>query len=278
MIVRSTVLLLATVVTAAPLSAQVRLPKPKLPGTSASASTAPRQPRFDDRVVEMTDARLNALLRGLSAEQGKVQQLTALERQQQDEAAADAVQERKERDAREQRQEQNSAARQKVEACYQASPEYRAATGPAAQARQKAATDRAKKAAEQGKYDEVTRISDSLATATEAQEVVMRGVARRCGATDEMLEQADEDNGPPPPLEPEVEEIDVRDSLMTIGATTSGMTEEQYAVMRERVLAYLNTSSEDLAQSAYVFGANELRALQGKRTALARFQELMTEY
>lgn len=277
---RPTVLLAFALVVASPLSAQIRLPKPKLPsvGSTSSNTTAARQPRFDDRVLEMTDARLTALLRGLAAEQGKVEQLTALERRQQDAAAAAAVQERKDRDAREARQTENSAARQKVEQCYQASPEYRAATSPAAQARQKAATDRATKLAQEGKYDEVTRISDSLTRATEAQEVVMRGVARRCGATDEMLEQSDDANGPPPPLEPEAEEVSVRDSLMTIGSTTSGMNEEQYAVMRERVLAFLNTSSEDLAQGAYVFGANELRALQGKRGSLARYQELMSEY
>ena len=55
-------------VVATPLSAQIRLPKPKLPTPSVPVS-APnvRMPTFDDRVLEMTDARLTALGRGLKA-------------------------------------------------------------------------------------------------------------------------------------------------------------------------------------------------------------------
>jgi hypothetical protein len=275
--VRIRALLLLPALVAAPLSAQMRLPKPKLPTVGGTTRAATRVPTYDDRVIEITDARLTALVRGLAAEQGKVRALETLERGRQDAAAAEAVEERREAE----RKPVDPAARERVQRCFEASPEYRAYMAPAETAKRDAAMQRATRASEQRKYDEMTRISDSLTAATNAWEATMRPVARRCGATDEMMREWDEDDAPagrPEGMEPEDEEISVRDSLMAVGAVTSGMTEEQYGVMRERVLAFLNASPDELNQSAYIYSALELRALQGKRSQLSPYMELLTEY
>jgi hypothetical protein len=272
-----TLFLLVPALVATPLSAQFRLPKPKLPTASSTSRAATRVPTYDDRVIEITDARLTSLLRGLAAEQGKVQQLEALERERQDAAAAEAVEERKEAE----RKPVDPAARERVQRCYEASPEYTRYMGPAEVAKRDAAMQRATRASEQRKYDEMTRISDSLTGANNAWEVTMRQVARRCGATDAMMREWEEDDAPagrPEEMAPEAEEVSVQDSLMAAGAATSGMTQEQYGVMRERVLAFLNSSPDELNQSSYIYSALELRALQGKRAQLSRYMELLTEY
>jgi hypothetical protein len=272
-----TLFLLVPALVATPLSAQFRLPKPKLPTASSTSRAATRVPTYDDRVIEITDARLSSLLRGLAAEQGKVQQLEALERERQDAAAAEAVEERKEAE----RKPVDPATRERVQRCYEASPEYTRYMGSAEVAKRDAAMQRATRASEQRKYDEMTRISDSLTAANNAWEVTMRQVARRCGATDAMMREWDEDDAPagrPEEMAPEAEEVSVQDSLMAAGAATSGMTQEQYGVMRERVLAFLNSSPDELNQSSYIYSALELRALQGKRAQLSRYMELLTEY
>jgi hypothetical protein len=273
--VRALLLLLPALV-AAPLAGQLRLPKPKLPTASGTTRAATRVPTYDDRVLEITDARVSALLRGLAAEQGKVQELQALERAAQDEAAAEAVEERRQRD---ERKPVDPAARERVRRCYEASPEYRTYMGAAEVAKREAAMQRATRASEQRKYDEMTRISDSLTSANNAWEAKMLPVARRCGATDEMLRDDDDDRpGRPEEMPPEAEEVSVQDSLMAVGAATSGMAPEAYGVMRERVLAFLNASPEELNQSSYIYSALELRALQGKRSQLSGYMELLTEY
>lgn len=274
---RTRSLLLIPALVASPLSAQIRLPKPKLPTASSTTRAATRVPTYDDRVVEITDARLTSLLRGLAAEQGKVRELQALERQQQDEAATEAVQQRKEAE----RKPVDPAAEARVKQCYEASPEYRTYMGPTEVAKREAAMQRATRASEQRKYDEMTRISDSLTAANGVWETKMMQVARRCGATDEMIRSWTEDDQPasrPEEMPQETEEVNVLDSLMAVGSAASGIPQEPYGVIRERVLAFLNSSPDELNQSSYIYSALELRALQGKRAQLSRYMELLTEY
>jgi len=272
-----TLFLLVPALVATPLSAQFRLPKPKLPTASSASRAATRVPTYDERVFEINDARLTSLLRGLAAEQGKVQQLQTLERERQDEAANEAVQQRKEAD----RKPVDPAAEARVKQCYEASPEYRTYMGPTETAKREAAMQRATRASEQRKYDEMTRISDSLTAANGVWETKMMQVARRCGATDEMIRSWTEDDptpGRPEEMPPEAEEVNVLDSLMAVGAAASGIPQEPYGVMRERVLAFLNSSPEELNQGSYIYSALEIRALQGKRAQLSRYMELLTEY
>lgn len=276
---RTVPLLSILLLLSAPLPAQIRLPKPKLPLPSTpGASSAPaRTPTFDDRVVEMTDARLSGLLRGLAAEQAQVAKLEELEQQQRDQAAEAAVEERRQGT---QREEELTAAEQKVKGCVERSAEYQAATAPAKVAQQEAAMERARKFAEARNYVAMQAISDSLTRETERQNAIMLEVARRCGATDEMLRKWGDGEAADTVMsvDAEIAVVDVRDSLAVLGAGASGMTRDQYTVMRERVLAYLNTSPDDLRRSSYVFSATELRALQGKRAQLGRYQELLASY
>jgi hypothetical protein len=77
--VRSSSLVLLLAVAATPLAAQFRIPKPKVPTPSLPGASAPniRTPAFDDRVLEITDARVTALMRGLKVSKD---QKPALER------------------------------------------------------------------------------------------------------------------------------------------------------------------------------------------------------
>ena len=66
----------ALVALSTPAVAQIRMPRPRVPNpldratqAATQAVTPARTPTFDETVIEMTDARLGALIRGLRAEQ-----------------------------------------------------------------------------------------------------------------------------------------------------------------------------------------------------------------
>ena len=77
-----------------------------------------------------------------------------------------------------------------------------------------------------------------------------------------------------PPAEPS---LPLADSLQVIGAKAAGMTRDQYAVMQERVLAYLN-SGDDRSGSLYAYGAAEMTVLRNKKAQLQRYQATLTEH
>jgi hypothetical protein len=62
-----------------------------------------------------------------------------------------------------------------------------------------------------------------------------------------------------------------------MSAAAAGMTVEQYAVIQERVLAFLNTPSRDLGSTPYAYSPMELNVLRAKRADLAKYQDVMTE-
>jgi hypothetical protein len=67
------------------------------------------------------------------------------------------------------------------------------------------------------------------------------------------------------------------DSLRIIGTGASGLTDDQYSVMRERVLAFLSIDEDELRQSMYVFSSTELTALRARRAELQRYRALLTD-
>ena len=256
---RSAPFFLACVMAATPVAAQFHLPKPKVPNPLSrvtQAATPERQPTYDDRVLEITDARVTALLRGLEAEKRQRPTLTTAYRQNADARAADAVARR----GAEGRDEQ-------VSNCFQQSPEYRqvfADTGEAGQARMTALATRIQALQARGDFAAIQAISDSVTRVTSKRDSLLTAARKRC----EAIPAPKVPTGPPPP-EPSKP---LADSLQVLGAGAAGMSADQYAVMRERVLAYLSTDEADLRSSMYVFGGGELGVLRARKNDLQRYQ------
>lgn len=257
--------LLSTAAAPQRLSAQIRMPRPKvpnpldrLPGGSATPS---RTPTFDDRVLEITDARITALIRGLEAEKRQRPTLEAGYRQNADARAADAVARR----GAEGREEQ-------VSTCFQQSPEYRtvfADTGEAGQARMAALATRIQALQAKGDYAAIQVISDSVTRVASRRDSLLTAARHRCDA----IPAAKVPTGPPPtePSRP------LADSLKVLGAGAAGMSADQYAVMRERVLAYLSIEERELRNSMWAFGGGELTALRARRNDLERYQATLAQ-
>ena len=256
---RSAPFFLVVSIVATPLAAQFHVPKPKVPNPIARVlpSTSPtRQPTYDDRVLEITDARVTALLRGLEAEKRQRPALTTGYRQNADARAADAVARR----GAEGRDEQ-------VSTCFQQSPEYRqvfADTGEAGQERMNALATRITALQAKGDFAAIQAITDSVTRVTSKRDSLLTAARRKCDA----IPAAKVPTGPPPaePSKP------LADSLQVIGAGAAGMSADQYAVMRERVLAYLSTDEADLRSSMYAFGGGELSVLRARKNDLQRYQ------
>jgi hypothetical protein len=225
---------------------------------ASDAATPARQPTFDDRVLEMTDARITALIRGLAAEQ---QQRPALERgykkNADDRAAAEVAL----------RRQGNEAAR--WQGCLMAAMGIDTAAQRRLDERMAAARDR-------GDDRTVRRLEDSVAQAMMARgpDMAMAQAAAiqpggKCGPMPTA-------SAAPTPVQVAPEpRIPLADSLRIIGTGAAGMTDDQYAVMRERVLAYLTTDEADLRNSMYVFGTGELSVLKARKRDLQRYQETL---
>ena len=82
---------------------------------------------------------------------------------------------------------------------------------------------------------------------------------------------------PTPPAVIPAPRIPLADSLRVIGTGAAGMTDDQYAIMRERVLAYLTTDEAELRNSMYVFGTDELTVLRARKGDLQRYQTALAE-
>ncbi|HEX7918976.1 MAG TPA: hypothetical protein VF454_06190 [Gemmatimonadales bacterium] len=266
---RRLLLLLALTCASAPLglSAQIRMPRPKVPNpldrarqAATDAVTPARQPTFDDRVVEMTDARITALIRGLSAEQ---QQRPALERAYKknadDRAAAEVAV----------RRQGTEAAR--WQGCLMQAMGIDTVAQRRLDERMQAARDR-------GDDRLVKRLEDSVSEAmmTKGPDMALAQAAAiqpggKCGPMPTAPAQVAAPRVIPPPR------IPLADSLRIIGTGAAGMSDDQYSVMRERVLAYLTTDESELRNSMYVFGTNELTVLKARKRDLERYQTALTE-
>jgi hypothetical protein len=261
---------LALLLVASTASAQIRVPRPRVPNpldrarqSATDAVTPARQPTFDERVIEMTDARLTALVRGLRAEQQQRPALEAGYKKNADDRAAFQASTRRSNDRITTAQN-----------CLTNSREYRAIYGDSAAQRKTA--ERLQKARDRGDERLVQTIEDSVTNAMmNIDPQVAMGLVtaqQRCGASEAVAAMPTTPRIPP--AEPRIR---LGDSLRIIGTGASGMTDEQYGVMRERVLAFLTTDEDDLRASMYVFSSKEMTALKAKRAELQRYQTLLVE-
>lgn len=268
----------------------------KVLGEDSGRRAAP--PKFSDDVLEITDARLDQLLRGIAAEEaalGRAQRADAQAKQQGAARQASYEAERRQFDAAVTEYQKAAMAYQKCQMDAFAHGAGGAMANPAAakmanamnalpeaerdafQARIEARQDKMRAAQERG--DEATRMklaaemdADMQKTLGISSEELRAGnAASSRGVAQMQAEQQKCGAEPVPPREPEDPtsvSIDVRDTVQTAAFAASGLSDMQYTVMRERTAAWLASKEEDKPLDLYGFTKEELEALEAKREAL----------
>ena len=238
------VLALLTLVAAGPAAAQLKPKLPKIgpiggkPEASASRSST-RTPTFNDRVLEITDRRLDGLLAGYKAE------LAALDAADRKHGGVRAAYEEENRQypAKLKDYEAKHASWQQCQDTHVKPAEAKGREEGAAleaqvtggdqaafEQRMEEVGERIEAAQAKGDMAEVMRLSDSIsqavgmpaAAASSRISADMQAAAARCG------HEPVRPQPPPPPSHPDVD-------LDQAGAAAAKMTAEQYAIMKERV-------------------------------------------
>lgn len=239
---------------AAPLSAQIRIPKPRLPNPLNRAAPSGRPaPTYDDRVLEITDARAASLLKGLKAEQDARPALAAGYKRNQD---ARAAAEARSRGPEEQAQD-----------CLANSPEFHAYTADTGGMNGLVARITALQA--KGDFAAIQVITDSVTRASTRRDSALTAARQRCTAAANAAG--------PVAAPPEAPRIPLGDSLHIIGARAAGVTPDQYSILRERVQAFLNTNESDLRSSMYVYSDNEMTVLRGRRAQFSPYAATLSD-
>jgi hypothetical protein len=259
---------LLTLLAAAPAAAQF---KPKLsklnPLAKKEAAATPRTPTFNERVLEITDARVDLLLKGYAAE------AAALKASERELAAARVVYEEENRKhpARLREYEKNHEAWKTCQERVVKPAEARAkadaqraqdeVTGGDEQAFERKMEDvqkRIQAAQAAGNMEEVMRLADSLqkhvgmkSAATVSQSSAeLQEAGRTCGA---------EPKRPDPPVPPSANQA----NLDQAGADAAGLSAEQYAILKERTQAAIDEDGRMLvSSSSWAFSGDELAVLE----------------
>ena len=272
------VLALLTAVAAAPAVAQFKPKLPKIGGVGGKAQTTaaqstPRSPTFNDRVIEITDERIDALLAGYDAEisaldaadkkHGSVR--TAYEEQNRQHPARLREYEAKHK-TWQQCQDTNvkpaeAKARREAEA---SQAQVTGGDQEDFERRMDEVAERIKAAQANGDMSEVMRLSDSVSKAVGAPSAAAAGkasndlqaAAAKCGA---------EPARPQPPTPPTYPDL----NLDQAGATAAKMTPEQYAIMKERVrYAVREEGKVEVTSSMWAFSGDELTAMEKRGAEL----------
>ncbi|MEO6066993.1 MAG: hypothetical protein ABIQ41_03290 [Gemmatimonadales bacterium] len=258
-------LLLALVLIVAPAEAQFRLPKPKVPNPlnrATAAAGGPRAPEYDDRVIEIDDARVTALLKGLKLEQDRRPALEAGYKKNADDRAAAEVAMRRQGDAS-----------TRWQGCLMQVMGIDTAAQRRLDARIQAAEDRRDGATVQRLQDSVMQammVNGPQIALAQAEALKPGG---KCGPGPSATPMA-----APPRFLPEPS-LPLADSLRVLGAGAAGMTPEQYTLMQERVLGYLVTDEAQTARGqGWAFSAGEVRVLHARRAALQPYQQFLADH
>ena len=201
-------------------------------------ATAQRAPTFDDRVLEITDARLEQLLRGLKAEQA------AAAKQEQANAAENARMAEAEK--------RNEAYGKCADPYTKELLRYTGMTMGLALAAKR----------EQDRTGKVTGpMQDSVKAVTTRMQKVAADLEAKCG---------------PSPEQPSFDAMGGEGSdPEAMGAKAAGLKAEQYAVLRERAAAFLLARGG--RTGSYVYVAGERAALERRAGDLAAFRKLLGE-
>jgi hypothetical protein len=272
---------------AAPAAAQF---KPKMPkigpiGGKAQTTTSPaahQAPTFNERVLEITEARLGGLLAGYNAE------LAALDAADKKQGSVRAAYEEenkkhpgrlKEYEAKHETWQQcrdthvkpaEAKAKKETEA---AQAQVTGGDQKDFERRMNEVAERIKAAQAKGDMAEVMRLSDSLGkavgtpTANAAYQASsdMQAAAAKCGP---------EPVRPEPPTPPSYPDL----RLDEAGAAAAKMTPEQYAIMKERVrYAVREEGKVEVTSSMWAFSRGELDAMEKRGPELYRAGQALQE-
>ena len=267
---------------AAPASAQFKPKLPKIGGGGGTDAVASRSPTFNDRVVEITDQRLDALLAGYRAE------LAALDDADKKQGSVRAAYEEENR-KHPARLKDYEARHQAWEQCQSTHVEPAEAKGKEEldavqtqvtggddkdfERRMNAVAERIKAAQANGDMAEVMRLSDSVSRAAGTPSAVaankassdLQAAAARCGP---------EPVRPQPPTPPGYPDL----KLDEAGAAAAKMTPEQYAIMKERVRYAVREGGEvAVTSSRWAFSDDEIDAMKKRGLELFEAGEALQE-
>jgi hypothetical protein len=272
---------------AAPAAAQF---KPKLPkvgaiGGKAPAAvqqTSPRAPTYNERVIEITDARINGLLAGYDAE---LAALDAADKKHGVVRGAYAEENRKyparlkEYDAKQKAWQQcrdtyvkpaEAKAKQETEAVQ---AQVTGGDQEDFERRMNQVAERIQAAQAKGDMSEVMRLSDSLGKAVGMPSAVaaskattdLQAAATQCGL---------EPVRPEPPTPPSYPDL----KLDEAGAAAAKMTPEQYAIIKERVrYAVREEGKVEVTSSMWAFSGDELEAMEKRGPQLYKSSQALQD-
>lgn len=227
---------------------------------------------FDADVLEITEARIGQLLKGLAAES---EVITRMQSQDQERI-------QKQNESLQQNYDKARAEYDRKQAAFErcAEPERQrgeaemrgvAAGAPDSAAMQRVA-ERMMTARSQGNMTELRRLADSVGRASMA--LSNRAQTTAQGGNDRIVQKCGQPPAEPEPptMAPLLSAGDVR----AAGLKASGFTDRQYAVMRERILPFV--SSKGKTNAGAVYTAGEAAVLNAHLNDLTRYAELFQRY
>jgi hypothetical protein len=263
---------LCSTLIAAPAAAQF---KPKLPNPLArkEASAAPRAPAFNERVLEITGERVDRLLKGYSAESA------ALASSEKERAAARAAYEEENRKhpARLKEYEKNHQAWQSCQdkvvkpaeakaekQVKQSQDEITGGDQAGFERKMEDVRKRMQAAQAAGNMEEVMRLADSL-----QQNVGMKSGAAAMQASADMQAAGSKCGAEPERPEPPTPPSSSTANLDAAGSKAAGLSEEQYAILKERTQAAISEDGEvRVPSSSWAYSADELAVLEQRGAEL----------
>jgi len=256
-----------------PASAQLKSRVSKLNPLAKKEAAATRSPTFNERVLEITDERVNQLLQGYAAESGALQ----MAGQQQAAARAAYEEENRKHPARLREYEQSHAAWQdcqdkvvkpaeaKAKADVKRSQDEVTGGDQAAFERKMADIQQRMQAAKAaGNMDEVMRLADSL-----QKNVGMKSGASAMQASSEMQAAGSKCGAEPVRPAPPTPPSQNAPSLDDVGSRAARLTAEQYAIMKERIQAALDEDGKvRVPSSSWAYSGAELGVLEKRGAEL----------
>ena len=272
-----------------------------------SSSRAPA-PKFDDQVLEITEARLDQLLKGVEAEGAAAESARRAEARAKQQGESRRASYEAEKKAYDTKMAEFQAAYEKYTKCQMGVVGRGAATSmqnptmmkmaqkmmALPDAERDAFQERVEKRQEamqaaEARGDKATQAKLAAEMDTDLQKTVgisfaelqAANASSGQGAMNMQAELNKCGSEPVPPKEPEdptMVSIDVRDSVRTAAFRASGLSDAQYSILRERVAAWLAHKERNRSLMRYGFTDGELAVLQARHSALkARKDAILAE-
>ena len=281
----TTAVAVLAVLGAAPAFAQFKPKLPRLPGSKAepkASTTNTKAPEYNDRVLEITNARIDALLAGYRAE------LAAIAESDKKHGGARAAYEEenrkypgrlKEYDAKHQTWQncQDTKVKPAQAAAHaqmdSANQQVTGGDQEGFEKRMQAVADRIQAAQAKGDMAEVMRLSDSLSRSVGAPSAVaahkavsdVQTASTACGM---------EPTRPEPPVPPSIPDMRLEEA----GAAAAKMTTEQYAIIRERIRYIVREDcTVEVTSGLWAYSSAEIEAIKKRAGDLCKEARLLQE-